>query len=265
MSSAQALRAGTVVTLATKLDQVGEGAGFLYVDRDLMFHLAEAKPAELDSRFQFIVEKPPQKSGGNPDLAHVYDGDDILLRSVGNGKYPRYATNYGGRNYWEFISSEHDAKWNYRGEGPGSMEMFRIVSMDSGSQRGGPVRMDGMHSYALVTVRSVAWLSASKEYGIKSVGAPGLKESWFIVDEQGHVPRPHCAPVTVYTPSSTGGGLPPVLTNYPAGSVSSLALTSKEKKELGIGVGVLIVLILIAIAAAFFLKKKKSSAPASSQ
>lgn len=257
--SAQPLLSGTVITLATKLDQVGEGAGFLFVDRDLMFHLAEAKPAELDSRFQFIIEKPPQKGGGNPDLTHIYDGDDILLRSVGNGKYPRYATNYGGRNYWEIIASEHEAKSNYRGEGPGAMESMRIVAMDQGSQRGGPVLMDGMHTYALVTVRSVAWLSASKEYGIKSVGSPGLKESWFVVDEQGHVPRTHCATVQHVQPSSTGGGLPPLISNTPSGTVSSLALTSTEKKELAWGGVVLAVLIIAAIAGYAYLKKKNAS------
>lgn len=266
MSSAQVLRSGTVITLATKANQVGEGAGFLYVDRDLMFHLAEARPAEMDSRFQFIVEKPPQKSGGNPDLAHIYDGDDILLRSMGNGRYPRYATNYGGRNYWEIISSEHEAKANYRGEGPGAMEAMRIVSMDSGSQRGGPVLMDGMHTYAIVTVRSVAWLSASKEYGIKSVGSPGEKESWFVVDDQGRVPRGHCTE-TRQMPATTGGGLPPLI-GAPPGSVSSLALTSKEKKEFAWGVAILAGLVLIAAAALVIsnmAKKKKAAASSSSQ
>jgi len=259
MSLAQHLRSGATITLATKVDQVGEGAGFLYVS-NLGLHLAESKPAELDSRFQFIIEKPPQKSGGVPDLAHIYDGDDVLLRSVGNGRYPKYVTNYGGSNAWEVISNEHDTKANYRSEGQGSMEMFRIVAMEPGSQPGAPVLMDGQHSYGLVNVRSVAWLSASLENGIRSAANAGPRESWFVLDHLGEVPRGDCHQTGTPKPASAAGGMPPVLYR-PSGAVSSMAMSSQTKKDIGYAVMALVFIALFAAVAFIILKKRGTSTP----
>lgn len=224
---AQHLRSGATIALATKLDQVGQGAGFLLVGKDFTLHLEDSKPEVFDARFLFVIEKPIQKSGGNPDQSRIYDGDDILLRSVGNGRYPRFTSNYGGTNVWEMIATEHEAKSNYRSEGQGSMEMYRIVSMDrEGQQPGAPVLMDGQHSYGFVNVRSVAWLSASKE-GVRSSANAGPRESWFITDHQGQVPRSNCT--GSLAPTSGTSSFPPTV--YQPG-VSSLAMSSTTESKM---------------------------------
>ena len=251
------LRSGSTITLATKLDMVGKGAGYLYVDRDLNFHVSDAKPSPVDSRFQFIIEKPPQKSGGNPDLQHVYEGDDILLRSVGNGRYPLYRSNYGGTNAWELITSEHDAKWNYRDQGQGSMNMFRIVGMNQNSQ-GAPVLMDGQHTYGFVNVRSVAWLSASKEFGVRSAANAGPRESWFITNHLGEASSAHCATGTRAPASHPAVGARPSLV-YAPNSEKVLAMTKDEKVGLSVG-AILLILLAIGLGVAFYMKHKKKAA-----
>lgn len=251
------VRSGSTITLGTKLNMVGRGAGFLYVDRDLHFHVSDMKPTPVDARFQFIIEKPPQKSGGNPDLAHIYEGDDVLVRSVGNGRYPLYRSNYGGTNGWELITTEHDAKWNYRDEGQGSMNMFRIVGMDQNAQPGSPVMMDGQHSYGFVNVRSVAWLSASKEFGVRSAANAGPRESWFITNHLGEADSSHCATGTRAPASHPAVGARASVV-YAPNSEKVLAMSKDEKVGISVG-AILLILLAIGLGVAFYMKRKKSA------
>ena len=188
MRDPQVLKNGQIVTLATKLDWNGQGAGYLYVGPDWRFYLAPAKPAEFDERYLFQIEKPPQKSGGNPDLNIIYDGDDVFLRSIANGRYARFITNYGGINIWTVNADEHFTKYEYRAEGNGTMEAFKVVAMDDGSERGRPIMMDGQHSYGFVNPRSIAFVSASPYTGVRSAANGGPRESWFITNTRGEAP-----------------------------------------------------------------------------
>jgi len=184
----QVLKNGQTVTFGSKLDFAGTGAGFLYTGSDWMLHFAPQKPAQFDERYMFQLEKPPQKSGGNPDLNIIYDGDDVLVRSIANGRYIRFITNYGGTNMFHVNADEHFAKYEYRTEGAGTMEAFRIVATGDGAVRGEPVIMDGKRTYALVNPRSIAYISASPYSGVRSAANAGDRESWFITDTNGGVP-----------------------------------------------------------------------------
>jgi hypothetical protein len=269
MNDPQVLKNGQITTLATKLDYHGNGAGYLYVGPDWRLYLAPAKPAEFDERFMFQLEKPPQKSGGNPDLNVVYDGDDILIRSVANGRYVRYITNYGGTNTFDVNADEHKVKFDYRAEGQGTMEAFRVVHTDAGSERGRPVMMDGQHSYGFVNPRSVAWISASPYRDVRSSANAGPRESFFITDHKGEVP-PSMAEVAGagmalgHTPvalpaysvgAPTGAGA--ATANGSSGTASNGSNGKKDKlmdlKEknktrdilIGVGIGLLLLFVVI--------------------
>lgn len=182
------LKNGQIVSIAT-LNNLGFGAGFMYTGPDAHLYVNPSKPAQFNQTYLFQIEKPPQKSGGNPDLNIVYDGDDILLKSLANGKYARYITNYGGSNVWYINADEHGAKYDYRDQGNGTMEALRISLMGNGSERGRPVMMDGIRSYSIHNPKSVAYFSYTSDGLVKSAGNANERESWFFTDENGQVPQ----------------------------------------------------------------------------
>lgn len=178
------LKNGQTVSIATKIDY-GKGAGFLYVGPDGNLYVNPIKPSILNDKYLFKIEKPPQKSGGNEDLSTVYDGDDILLKSVYNGKYARIINNIGGSGIWHMNASETNAKYNYRDQGNGTMEALKINSTNT-NQLGYPVYLDGKHTYSIQNPRLYVFMSYSPDTGVRTAGSANSKESWFFTDVNGH-------------------------------------------------------------------------------